>query len=128
MKEQRPDISWRRICLFLEVPRSSISYLPSDNKIRISRPLDPLLVERIAQLIKDHPTYGYRRLWAILRFSDGLLINKKTVYRILKLNNWFCHERKHTPRPRVKGWISASTSSNERWAIDLTHIYCGSDG
>lgn len=36
----------------------------------------------------EHPTYGYRRLWAMLRFRDGLLTNKKAVYRILRAKKW----------------------------------------
>jgi putative transposase len=64
----------------------------------------------------------------MLRFSDGLLVNKKAVYRVLKRNGWFCHERRHTPRPRVHGRISVAARSNERWAVDLTHVYCGNDG
>lgn len=92
------------------------------------RPLDAFLVERVRELIAKHPTYGYRRLWAMLRFRDGLLINKKAVYRILRAKKWFCHERRHTPRPRVQGCVSVAARSNERWAIDVTHIHCGGDG
>jgi putative transposase len=87
-----------------------------------------MLVTRLEELIQAHPTYGYRRLWALLRFRDGLLVNRKAVYRILKLKGWFCHERRHTPRPRAKGWVSRAKESNERWALDMTHVLCGDDG
>lgn len=63
-----------------------------------------------------------------MRFYDGLLVNRKAVYRILRIKGWFCHERRHTPRPRVRGLRSRAERSNERWAMDLTHIYCGEDG
>lgn len=113
----------------LEVPRSSVTRAATTVVPTIScRPLDSFLVERIRELIEKHPTFGYRRLWALLRFRDGLLINKKAVYRILKAMSWFCHERRHTPRPRVQGRVSVAKKSNERWAVDLTHIYCGTDG
>lgn len=129
MKDVRPQISVRHICRVLEVPRSAMSrHGASTDTQPARRPLDALLVERIADLIEKHPTYGYRRLWAMLRFRDGLLINKKAVYRILQAKSWFCHERRRTPRPRVHGRISIAPASNERWAVDLTHIYCGEDG
>ena len=32
------------------------------------------------------------------------------------------------PRPRVRGWVSRASRSNERWAMDVTHIACGQDG
>jgi putative transposase len=63
-----------------------------------------------------------------LRFSDGLLINAKAVYRILKSKRWFVHQRSVTPRPRVQGRRSIAPASNMRWAMDLTRIYCGEDG
>jgi hypothetical protein len=49
------------------------------------RRLDEVLVERIQRLIAQHPTFGYRRLWALLRFSEGIRVNRKAVYRILKV-------------------------------------------
>ena len=86
------------------------------------------LAARIAALIQGHPTFGYRRLWALLRFREGQRITPKTVYRISALKGWFVHQRQTTPRPRVQGWISQATRSDERWATDLTHVYCGRDG
>lgn len=124
-----PQVSVRRICRVLEVPRSAAARedaSPAGASAR--RPLDSFLVDRIRELIEKHPTYGYRRLWAMLRFRDGLLVNKKAVYRILRAKKWFCHERRRTPRPRVHGRVSVADRSNERWAIDVTHIDCGGDG
>src|SRR5580700_1641277 len=47
--------------------------------------LDEVLAERIQRLIEAHPTFGYRRLWAMLRFVEGIRINRKAVYRLLML-------------------------------------------
>jgi len=121
-----PQASERRVCRLLEVPRSAMRTAPAEK--RLGRPLDAVLVERIRKLIKDHPTYGYRKLWALLRYGEGLLVNLKAVYRILKAKRWFVHQRSVTPRPRVQGRRSVAPSSNARWAIDLTHVYCGEDG
>lgn len=124
-----PDISVRRICRVLEVPRSAVTRENVPPQATPTRQaLDGFLVERIRELIAKHPTYGYRRLWAWLRFRDGLLIDKKAVWRILRAKKWFCHERRRTPRPRAHGRVSIAARSNERWAIDVTHIDCGSDG
>jgi putative transposase len=91
-------------------------------------PLDVTLVERIRTLIAKHPTFGYGKLWALLHFGDGLIVNLKAVYRILKAKRWFVHQRTVTPQPRVQGRRSVAAASDMRWAIDLTHIYCGEDG
>jgi hypothetical protein len=31
--------------------------------------LDETLAERVRELAREHPTFGYRRLWALLRFG-----------------------------------------------------------
>ena len=85
-------------------------------------------MKRLRQLIQQYPTFGYRRLWVLLRFRDGLRINRKAVYRVLKQNGWFVHQRVSAPRPRVQGWTSRAGRSNERWAMDVTHSECGQDG
>jgi putative transposase len=126
VKQAFPQVSERRICRVLEVPRSSLRQTPARRRTR--RPLDVVLVERIAALIREHPTFGYRRLWALLRHADGLLVNLKAVYRVLKAKRWFCHQRQVTPRPRVQGRRSVAARSDERWAMDLTHVQCGADG
>ena len=126
MREVFPCASERRVCRLLSVPRSAMNDRCS--KAQKEPTFDHLLTTRIEELIGKHPTFGYRRLRALLRFRDGLLVNRKTVYRILKLKGWFCHERRHTPRPRVRGMKSRAERSNERWAMDVTHVECGEDG
>ena len=39
-----------------------------------------------------------------------------------------CYQRQTTPRPRSRGWCSATTSGNQRWAMEVAHIPCGADG
>ena len=71
---------------------------------------------------------GYWQLWALLRFGEGIRVNRKAVYRILKLKRWFVHQRVTTPRPRVQGRRSRAQRSDERWAMDVTRVSCGADG
>ena len=49
-------------------------------------------------LIREHPTYGYRRLWALLRYRLGIRANRKRIYRILKAKRWLVHQWTVTPR------------------------------
>ena len=112
----------------LEVSRSSVRLSKSGRTLHTGPFLDEELAEKIHHLIHQHPTYGYRRIWALLRFRLGLRVNVKKVYRIMRFKRWLLHQRRVTPRPRVKGKRSVATRSNERWAIDMTHVYCGRDG
>lgn len=109
-----PGASERRVCRVLEISRTSVRNVKLERK-RVVR-LDPVLVSQIHDLIRQYPTFGYRRLWAWLRFRQGVKVNRKTVYRVLAKKRWFVHQRVRTPRPRVRGWVSAASVSNERWA------------
>jgi putative transposase len=121
-----PGVSMRRACQVLKFPRAR---LRARAVIAKAPPrLDEVLAERIQRLIQLHPTFGYRRLWALLRFGEGVRVNRKAVYRVLKLKGWFVHQRVATPRPRVQGRRSRAQHSDERWAMDLTHVPCGVDG
>jgi putative transposase len=121
-----PGHSDRRLCRVLSVSRArlrarAVAAAPAPR-------FDEVLAERLGQLIALHPTFGYRRLWALLRFGAGLRVNRKAVYRVLRLKGWFVHQRSVTPRPRVQGLRSRTQRSDERWAMDVTHVPCGLDG
>jgi len=42
------------------------------------------VLERIKNIKAEHPFWGYRRVWAYLRYIDGLIVNKKRVYRLMR--------------------------------------------
>ena len=89
---------------------------------------DELLIARIKAVIEEFPTYGYRRVCAILRKRHKLLINRKKVYRLMRHQRWMISQRVVTPKPRVQKLRSRTERSNERWAMDITHVDCGADG
>ena len=108
------------------VSRSALRY----EHVEASEPpqLDDVMVERVRRIIHEYPSFGYRRVWAILRHREGVVANKKAIYRIMKAKKWLVHQRKSTPRPRVQGRRSWTKKSNQRWAMDVTHVSCGYDG
>ncbi len=126
MKGQLPQASIRRICRLLSVNRSGC--YPGDPPPKSPPVLDEALAEKIRGLILQHPRFGYRRIWAMLRYREGVKVNRKKVYRILKRKGWMVYQRQVTPRPRVRGWVSRAEQSDQRWAMDVTHVYCGRDG
>ena len=121
-----PGVSMRRVCRVLEFPRAQLRA-----RAVITAPppvIDEMLAQHIHRLIALHPTFGYRRLWALLRFGEGIHLNRKAVYRVLRLKGWFVNQRVVRPRPRVQGLKSRAQRSDERWAMDVTHVACGADG
>ncbi|XJM08175.1 IS3-like element IS2 family transposase (plasmid) [Escherichia coli] len=98
-----------------------------DRRSRHTDDTDVLL--RIHHVIGELPTYGYRRVWALLRRQaelDGMpAINAKRVYRIMRQNALLLErkpavppsKRAHTGRVVVK-------ESNQRWCSDGFEFCC----
>ena len=126
MRATIPDISERTACRVIQVNRAALYRAPKGKRARAR--VSEELVAQLEPLIQAYPTYGYRRLWALLRFRHGRSHNRKAVYRALRLKRWLVHQRIATPRPRVQCRRSRATQSNHRWARDVTHIPCGQDG
>jgi len=121
-----PTISERTACRLLRVSRAAL-HRPPKGKQACAK-LSEELVAKLEPPIQAYPTYEFRRLWALLRFRDGQIHNRKAVYRALRLKRWLVHQRAGTPRPRVQARRSRTTQSHHRWAMDVTHIPCGRDG
>ncbi|EMW1894577.1 IS3 family transposase [Escherichia coli] len=96
---------------------------------RHSDDMDVLL--RIHHVIGELPTYGYRRVWALLRRQaelDGMpAINAKRVYRIMRQNALLL-ERKTAvpPSKRAHTGKVAVKESNQRWCSDGFEFRCDS--
>lgn len=83
MRHTLPSASERRVCRVLGLSRSVVR--PGPGRPARAPRLDGELVTRLQALIQTHPTFGYRRLWALLRFREGRRLTPKTVYRVLAL-------------------------------------------
>lgn len=125
MKDEGKAVSMTKLCCWFELPRSTL-YYKNVKRPRKETELNIELEKRIKQIIEDEPTYGLRFITAILK--KDYEINRKRVHRLIKKNSW---QRKMTPkghRPRVKKWKSLASRSNERWAVDTTHIFTQKSG
>jgi putative transposase len=70
--------SERRACKVAGLARSTARYAgQSDGEQR-------RLIERMHELSRSHPRYGYRRIWAMLR-REGWRVNRKRVQRLWRL-------------------------------------------
>lgn len=128
MKALLPQASDRRLARVLGISRVVCSG-KATSPGRTTRPLiNAELREHVRRLVRLHPTYGYRRIWAVLRFREGLSVNRKAVQRVMQLERWQVRTRPSTPRPRVEDRKSQVKVSNTRWALDMTHVPCGDDG
>lgn len=125
MRDEGKTVAVAQLCRWFEVPRSSFYYDPRD---RAPTALDEALVIEIRKVIDDNPTYGVRRITAMVRRNLAAAVNRKKVHRIIQVNGWQVAQKPRGQRPRAKGWVSRSEKPNQRWAIDATHVFCGEDG
>lgn len=104
---------------------------PSDwqDRRRQSRSDDTAVLSRINRAVADLPTYGYRRLWALLRREserDGLpVVNAKRVYRIMRTYNLLLERKPADPcRKRAHKGRVAVAESNRRWCSEGFEFRC----
>ena len=103
----------------------------SDERISMSEPkIDETLAMKVRSILDDEETFGYRRVWAHLRFKQGLDVNIKKIHRIMKIKGWQCRlwNRPGRKGPKVDRKRSAVDRPDTLWSTDLTKFYCGRDG
>ena len=81
------------------------------------------VVTRIREVKVDHPFWGYRRVWAHLKYVDGLEVNRKRVFRLMQR-----HGLVVKPNTRFKAVRTPQRSKPrptrplEWWDIDMSKV------
>jgi len=107
------DVSQRRACKVLGQTRSTQRYVIRD------RDDEKTLVQRMLSLVRRHPRYGYRRIWALLR-DDGIRVNRKRVYRL-----WRKEGLKVPRQQRKRRRLGHSDNGCVRHRAErINHVWC----
>jgi putative transposase len=81
------------------------------------------VLERIKDIKADHPFWGYRRVWAYLRYVNGLIVNKKGVYRLMRENNLTVKPNPRLIAKRVSERPKPRPNKPKQWwGIDMTKV------
>jgi transposase InsO family protein len=111
-------VSQRRACRLLRQPRST------QRQTAKRKEAEGRLVQRLLELVRQHPRYGYRRIWALLR-REGWRVNRKRIWRL-----WRQQGLKVPRKQRKKRRLGSSANSCVRrpaehkdhvWAWDFLH-------
>lgn len=89
------------------------------------------LLSQIQTLKCEHPFWGYRRIWAYLKYRQGIPVNKKRIYRLMKENNLLVVSDKGLKALRAKypqRNKPKATRINQYWGIDMTKVLVQSFG
>jgi putative transposase len=106
-------------------PRSTQRYAPR-------RPQDEEpLVARMLELVRRHPRYGYRRVWALLR-REGWKVNRKRIHRLWRREGLRVPCKAHKKRRLGSGENACARRRPEHkdhvWAWDFIHDRTRSGG
>ena len=80
-------------------------------------------MDQIRDLKSNHPFWGYRRIWAHLKYVQKLHVNQKRVYRLMK-----DHDLTVKPNLKLKALRTPQRSKprpitvNQWWGIDMTKV------
>lgn len=90
---------------------------------------DAALIEQIEQVVGELPSYGYRRVWGLLRRQHEQQalppVNVKRVYRVMRDHDPLLARRRKQPgvARRHEGRVAVDTS-NTRWCSDGFEFRC----
>jgi transposase InsO family protein len=117
--QQAKGVSERRACAAIGQPRSSQRFQSTKDATKEKK-----LLDRIHELIREHPRFGYRRIGTMLK-REGWTLNLKRMYRL-----WKQEGLKVPKKQRKKRRLGSSNGScirhrathkNHVWAWDFVH-------
>lgn len=84
---------------------------------------DERLLPRIQALKAEPPCWGYRRIWAYLRFVEQLPVHKKRIWRLMREQHLLVppNVRLNATRTPMRSQPKPTTP-NEWWGIDMTKV------
>ena len=122
----RPAMTTSRISRAMDVPRSSIYYRRTGRSGR-RRPRIPENIEsEIIRISAERITYGYRRVWALLR-NSRIHVNIKTVRRIMRRNSLALPYARHKNRTRRRD-LTKPDNTDRLWETDIHYVGTARDG
>lgn len=92
---------------------------------------DEYILSALSPIKAEHPGWGYRMVWAYLKYRLGHQVNKKRIYRIMKE-----HDLLVKPNLKLKAVRDnqnnrskpRATRPNQFWGIDMTKVMIESFG
>ena len=107
----------------LEVSRSNLYEQIKDRPAKERKPNDSQDLADIRSITDARPSYGYRRVTAMLRHREHRLVNHKRIYRIMKENGLGLPRFGKRPVRAHDGKV-ITLHSNTRWCSDSFRIQC----
>jgi transposase InsO family protein len=117
LEDLKHEMSLRNISRISGISLSGYYYRPRERHIQR---LDPSTRARIKGIASERPTYGYRRVWAVLR-NQGTAVNQRIVRKVLKDSNLSLPASKHRGRTKTRNLYKPKGPDQLR-QTDITYI------
>ena len=121
-----PGMSIARISKAMKIPRSFIYYRRRERYGKRKPRVPDYIEAEINRLSSERTTYGYRRIWALLR-NLGMSVNIKTVRRIMRKNNLALPYAKRKKRTR-RNDLTKPEDINRLWETDIHYVSTAREG
>jgi len=79
----------------------------------------------IRKIKLDHPFWGYRRCWAYLYYREGIKVNQKRIYRLMRENDLLVNKRRYKAKRKPTRPKPKAAYPNQIWGTDMTKIKIG---
>jgi putative transposase len=115
---RRHPVSERRACRLVAQYRSTQRYFAQPPEFELR------LVTRMNELAAQHPRWGYRRIWQLLRL-EGVAVNKKRIERLWGVEGHKVPAAKRSHGQKAVGGVVGSTwklqadRPNAIWSYDF---------
>ena len=119
------DMSLRRALNYSGLSSASYYYKSIP---QVARHPDPVIVEKVKEIAFEHPTYGARRIAAMMRRELHIPVDRKRVRRAFCVLNWTEPSKKKNEIIRSAAKLLKATRPYELWETDITFVWCGVDG
>ncbi len=122
---ERRGTSVTRACHLVGIPRSTYYY---ESTPRAEKPVDPVLRGLVLEIAQERPSFGYRRMAAMVRRALQRAVNTKAVRRIMKKENLTLEPCVQPPRARIPKHPGKQLmeAPDLAYQLDLKYVWCGS--
>lgn len=70
----------------------------------------------------EHPLWGYRRVWAYLKFRQGWFVGQNRVYRLMKKHGLLVPKNVALKAKRTYRSKPVANKTNQYWGMDMTKV------
>lgn len=109
-----------------KAPDATLEAKPADSAEASETAENGLLLARIRELVGVRPSYGYRRVTALLNRERTERVNPKRIYRIMRRNKLLLERCTGDGRGRKHDGTIITLKPDLRWCSDSFEIRCWS--